>query len=158
MKRRTVHPAANSANVLIAHYQECIRWSKDRDVELGIVDDLPTVPIIKIGSILEEKDEGSAPITSELHPNNDNSTPATSDTRPILQSQAVSQDSRHWLQELRELPVSFVLMVIVMLVIAVIVLAGVVASLYSRAGELMLTLYILREVLRWLRRRFSQYE
>lgn len=158
MKRRTIHSAATSANVLIAHYQECVRWSKNRDVELGIVDDLPAVPIIKIENLLGEKDVSSTPNKSGTRPKDDSAMPTTSDTCPILPSQVVAGDGRNWIRELRELPVSFTLGAIVMLFIAVVILAGVVASLYSRAGELMLTLYILRGGLRWLRRRFSQQE
>lgn len=62
---------------------------------------------------------------------------------------------RGWISQLRELPPPFVLGSFALMIITIVILAGFVVSLYSRVGELLLTFYILKSLLRWLRERCS---
>lgn len=94
-KRRVAQSPASSANILIAHYQECVRWTASHDPELGTADDLPSVPIVKIEDVSGEQE--------------DKPSHNMSDVAPIIPSQDTAEDHRSWITELRELPPSFAL-------------------------------------------------
>lgn len=156
MRRDRVQSPATSANLLIRHYQEYVSQEIEVDLEKGVVaDDMPLVPIVKIEDILQD-DKDTRPEENAIPPQESHE-PEGNLIPP--QESNVQRGSfstiRRALSAISELPPTFVLGSFVLLVITIIILFSFVVSLYSRAGEILLTFYLLRAVIEWVRRPLS---
>lgn len=57
MRRNRGSDPAVSANILIRHFQEYMSRSTDEDLERGVVDDMPLIPIVKYEDIIQGDQE-----------------------------------------------------------------------------------------------------
>lgn len=148
---------ASSANILIRHYQESIHQKRREDVEMGIFDDLPEVPIVKIEDMIGEAEHSDKDRLVEFEEDQVGTPQEQTPTVELREPSVKSESSivRRIFSTVKELPPTFTLGCFVILVMAVVILAGVVASLYTRVGELLLTYRIILYILERLRRRFA---
>lgn len=149
-----ISPLTASANLLIEHYQSYLRRAGTVDIEMGVPDDLPSVPILKIEEVMND-DQPVQRNEREEDKWADKTTDVRIETAQRETYRQASGKVANFLSAIRSFPPTFVLGALVRPAIMVIILSGFVMSLYSRADELVLAFHLARFVLRWLSGRFT---